>query len=187
MTSEKEKMIAGEFYNPADKELAADRKSGHDRAERFNKAANDEERRAMVKDLFGSTGHNITVEPSLRVDYGYNIHVGEEFYANFNCVFLDVCPIRIGDNAMLGPGVSLVTPEHPLNPVERNSGVEFARPITIGDNCWIGTNATIVGGVTLGDNCVVAAGAVVTKSFTDNVVLAGVPAQVIREIEWTDQ
>ena len=128
-------------------------------------------------------GETIGIEPRFQVDYGYNIHVGENFFANFNCVFLDVCPIRFGKNAMLGPGVHIITPEHPLNPTERNSGYEFGRPITIGDNCWIGGNATIIGGVTLGDNVVVAAGATVTKSFGDNVVIGGVPALVIREIE----
>ncbi|MCC5895080.1 MAG: sugar O-acetyltransferase [Alkalibacterium sp.] len=183
MKTEKEKMVAGELYRPSDPELIRDRTSGHDKAERYNKAQADVERRKQIKTIFGSVGETITVEPSLRVDYGYNIHVGDNFYANFNCVFLDVCPITIGRNAMLGPGVSMVTPEHPLNPDERNSGQEFGRPITIGNNCWVGTNATIIGGVTLGDNCVVAAGAVVTKSFPDNVVIAGVPAQVIRKID----
>src|SRR5699024_1314431 len=118
-------------------------------------------------------GETIGIEPRFQVDYGYNSHVGENFFANFNCVFLDVCPIRFGKNAMLGPGVHIITPEHPLNPTERNSGYEFGRPITIGDNCWIGGNATIIGGVTLGDNVVVAAGATVTKSFGDNVVIGG--------------
>lgn len=183
MKSEKEKMIAGELYSPSDPELVKDRMNGHTNAERFNRADSDEERKELIMTIFGSTGQNITVEPSLRVDYGYNIYVGEDFYANFNCVFLDVCPITIGKNAMLGPGVSIVTAEHPLKPDERNSGTEFARPITIGDNCWIGTNSTIIGGVTLGDNCVVAAGSVVTKSFSDNVVIGGVPARVIKEID----
>lgn len=182
MLSEKEKMIAGELYNPLDATLVEERTAGHQTAQRFNRADTDDERRNIIRTLFKTTGNNITVEPALRVDYGYNIHVGDGFYANFNCVFLDVCPIYIGKNAMLGPGVSLVTPEHPLTPEERNSGLEFGRPITIGDNCWIGTNATIVGGVSLGNNCVVAAGAVVTKSFNDNVVLAGVPAKVIKNL-----
>ncbi|PRY83935.1 sugar O-acetyltransferase [Alkalibacterium olivapovliticus] len=183
MISNKNKMIAGELYDPIDPQLLEERKRGHDTAERFNRADSDDERKGIIKTLFGSTGQNITVEPALRVDYGYNIHVGENFYANFNCVFLDVCPITIGDNAMLGPGVSIVTAEHPLPSEERNSGMEFGRAITIGDNCWVGTHATIVGGVTLGNNCVVAAGAVVTESFSDNVVIGGVPARIIKRIE----
>ncbi|SFB85249.1 maltose O-acetyltransferase [Alkalibacterium subtropicum] len=183
MKSNKEKMIAGEMYLSADEQLVRERTTAHLKAQEFNHAETDQERQDVIKELFGTTGENITVEPTFRTDYGYNIHVGENFYANFNCVFLDVCPIRIGKNAMLGPGVSLVTPEHPLEAEARNSGYEFGRPITLGDNCWIGTNATIVGGVTLGDNVVVAAGAVVKKSFPANVVIGGVPAGIIRTID----
>lgn len=182
MGSEKEKMIAGAMYDPSDPVLVQERQAGHLKAQAFNRASNDGERNAIIRDILGSTGKHITVEPGLRVDYGNNIHVGENFFANFNCVFLDVCPIKIGDNAMLGPGVSIVTPEHPLEPEERNSGFEFGRPILIGDNCWIGANATIVGGVTLGNNVVVAAGAVVTRSFSDNVLIGGVPAEIIKKI-----
>lgn len=183
MRTEKEKMIAGEQYFPADEQLVKERVFAHSKAHEFNQADSDEIRKELIQALFGSTGKNITVEPTFRTDYGYNIHVGENFYANFNCVFLDVCPIIIGENVMLGPGVSLVTPEHPLEAEARNSGYEFGRPITIGDNCWIGTNVTIVGGVTLGNNVVVAAGAVVKKSFSDNVVIGGVPAKIIKNID----
>ncbi|MFO8069109.1 MAG: sugar O-acetyltransferase [Alkalibacterium sp.] len=183
MISEKDKMIAGEMYKASDMELVKERASAHSKAQEFNRVETDQERKKIIKELFGSTGKDITVEPTFRLDYGYNIHVGEDFYANFNCVFLDVCPITIGKNAMLGPGVSLVTPEHPLKATERNSGYEFGRPITIGDNCWIGTNATIIGGVTLGDNVVIAAGSVVTKSFSDDVVIGGVPAKIIKIID----
>ncbi|GAB2318119.1 maltose acetyltransferase domain-containing protein [Alkalibacterium sp. s-m-22] len=182
MQSEKEKMTAGEMYDPSDPELIKGRRKGHYRAQDFNRADTDEERKRIIKDLFGTTGETIKVEPTVRVDYGYNIHVEENFYANFNCVFLDVCPIRIGKNAMLGPGVSIVTPEHPLLPAERNSGYEFGRPVTVGDNCWIGADATIVGGSELGNNVVVAAGAVVNGVFPDNVVIGGVPARIIKNI-----
>ncbi|WP_423189654.1 sugar O-acetyltransferase [Alkalibacterium sp. f15] len=183
MISEKDKMIAGELYKASDMELVKERTQAHSKAQEFNRVETDQERKKIIKELFGSAGENITVEPTFRLDYGYNIHVGEDFYANFNCVFLDVCPITIGKNAMLGPAVNLVTPEHPLKATERNSGYEYGRPITIGDNCWIGTNATIVGGVTLGDNVVIAAGSVVTKSFSDNVVIGGVPAKIIKVID----
>ena len=187
MQSEKDKMKAGEMYDPSDPELVKGRRKGHDRAQDFNRADTDEERKRIIKDLFGTTGETIKVEPTVRVDYGYNIHVGENFYANFNCVFLDVCPIRIGKNAMLGPGVSIVTPEHPLLPAERNSGYEFGRPVTVGDNCWIGADATIVGGSELGNNVVVAAGAVVNGVFPDNVVIGGVPARIIKNIPVNEQ
>lgn len=183
MKSEKEKMLAGECYEPADEILIKERASGRQLAREFNRSENPKEKKKILSKLFGTIGKQINVEPNIRVDYGGNVHVGENFYANFDCVFLDVCPIRIGKNAMFGPGVCLLTPEHPLDPEERNSGIEFGRPITIGDNCWIGGNATIIGGVTLGDNVVVAAGAVVTKSFGDNVVLAGVPARVVKDIQ----
>ena len=106
--------------------------------------------------------------------------MGENFYANFNCTFLDVCEIRIGDNAMLGPNCQLLTPLHPLDAIERISGLEYGAPITIGNNVWLGGGATILPGVTLGDNVVVGAGAVVTKSFEDNVVIAGNPAKIIK-------
>ncbi|GAA0494353.1 sugar O-acetyltransferase [Alkalibacterium indicireducens] len=187
MQSEKDKMTAGEMYDPSDPELIKGRCKGHYKAQDFNRADTDEERKRIIKDLFGTTGETIKVEPTVRVDYGYNIHVGENFYANFNCVFLDVCPIRIGKNAMLGPGVSIVTPEHPLLPAERNSGYEFGRPVTVGDNCWIGADATIVGGSELGNNVVVAAGAVVKGVFPDNVVIGGVPARIIKNIPINEQ
>lgn len=182
MKTEKEKMLAGEMYTPGSEELTRDYVRGKSITEQFNASTDSDERKRLVKELFGTTGENITVQPHLTVDYGMHIHVGEDFFANYNCVFLDVCPIKIGKNAMLGPSVHLLTPEHPLDPTEKNSGKEYGKPITIGDNCWIGGNATIIGGVTLGDNVVVGAGAVVTKSFGDNVVLGGAPAKVIKEI-----
>lgn len=116
-------------------------------------------------------------------DYGYNIHVGENFYANFNCVMLDVCPIRIGDNCMLAPGVHIYTATHPINPVERNSGKEFGKAVTIGDNVWIGGGAIINPGVTIGDNAVIASGSVVTKDVPANVVYGGNPAKFIKSVE----
>lgn len=182
MTTEREKMLAGEMYDPSDKELADARDRAHRLAHMYNNLEDPEARKELIQTIFGTVGEEVHVEPGLRVDYGENIHVGENFYANFNSVLLDVCPIHIGRNVMLGPRVSLVTPEHPINPVERNSGLEFGRPITIGDNCWLGSDVTVIGGVTLGDNVVVGAGSVVTKSFDDNVVIAGNPARVIKEV-----
>ena len=146
MTSEYEKMIAGEIYRPQDEDL---RKI-----------------RARSKEF----------------QYRFNIHLGENFCSNWNLTMLDVCPITIGKNAMLGPNCQFLTPLHPLDPVERNSGIEYGAPIKIGDNFWAGGGVTILPGVTLGDNVVVGAGAVVTKSFGDNVVLAGNPAKIIKEI-----
>ncbi|MFC4772682.1 chorismate mutase [Enterococcus hermanniensis] len=181
--TEKEKMIAGKLYFASDPELSADRKDARVKLRAINQETDKTKREAFVKEAFGGTKNHVYVEPSISFDYGYNIFVGENFYCNFHNVFLDICPITIGDNCMFGPNVQLYTASHPIEPVKRNSGLELGKPITIGDNVWIGGSAVIVPGVTLGDNVVVAAGAVVTKSFPDNVVLGGNPAQIIKTIE----
>lgn len=182
MKSEKEKMIAGELYFSADPELVADRAFAREQMRLINQEADDTIREQLLKETFGQVKNRIYMEANVRFDYGYNIFVGKNFYANFDSVFLDVCPITFGDNCMLGPNVKLYTATHPLNPVKRNSGLEDGAPITVGDNAWIGGGATLLAGVTLGDNVVVGAGSVVTKSFPDNVVIAGNPAQVIRDL-----
>ncbi|MCB9497450.1 MAG: sugar O-acetyltransferase [Fibrobacteria bacterium] len=183
--TELDKMLSGEPYDPRDPELVALRRKARLATEEFNRTSTDdyEKRVDLIKRLFGSTGDSVFIEPSFRCDYGRNIHVGENFYANFDCVILDCAEVRIGKNCMLAPQVGLYTATHSLDPVQRNSGTEMARPIVIGDNCWIGGHATINPGVTLGDNVIVASGAVVTKSFGDNVVIGGVPARVIRSAE----
>lgn len=183
MKSEKEKMIAGELYFSADPELIADRKEARLKLNQINQEADASLRSLLLAEAFGASDGRPYLEPNVRFDYGYNISVGKQFYANFDCTFLDVCPIEFGDNCMLGPGCQILTPTHPLHPVKRNSGLEGGKPIKVGNNAWFGGNVTILPGVTLGDNMVVAAGAVVTKSFGDNVVLAGNPAKVIKVIE----
>ena len=158
------------------------------RARRFCRAYNatteeqGEERTRLLKELLGGTGEALTIEPDFTCDYGTYITVGENFYANFGLVVLDTCPVRIGNNCMFGPRVSLFTAGHPLDPEVRNSGWEFGAPITIGDNVWIGGGSILNPGVTLGNNVVVGSGSVVTKSFGDNVVIAGNPARVIRTL-----
>ncbi|MFD0770581.1 maltose acetyltransferase domain-containing protein [Bacillus sp. CGMCC 1.60114] len=183
--TEKEKMICGEMYAAADPVLAQERECARTLTRKLNEIpeTKHEERRAIVKELFGSTGDSIHIESSFKCDYGYNIHVGENFYANFDCVILDVCPVVIGDNCLMAPGVHIYTATHPLNPIERASGVEFGKPVTIGNNVWIGGRAVINPGVTIGDNVVIASGAVVTKDIRDNVVVGGNPARVIKEIK----
>lgn len=185
MKSEKEKMINGELYIAADAELVKDRENARRLTRLFNLTLETEgdKRSALLKELFGSTGDNLYIEPTFRCDYGYNIHVGENFYANFNCVFLDVCEIQIGKNCMVAPGVHIYTAAHPLNPFERISGAEFGAPVKIGDNVWIGGGAIINPGVTIGNNVVVASGAVVTKDVPDNTVVGGNPARIIKNIE----
>lgn len=181
--TEKEKMIAGKLYFAGDPELSADRRDARVKLRAINQEADKDKREIFVKAAFGGTKKHVYIEPSISFDYGYNIFVGENFYCNFHNVFLDICPITIGDNCMFGPNVQLYTASHPIEPAKRNSGLELGKPITIGDNVWIGGSAVIVPGVTLGNNVVVAAGAVVTKSFPDNVVVGGNPAQIIKTIE----
>lgn len=185
MKTEKEKMLAGEMYNAADPELVADRSKQRKLIRQYNESLDDEfeKRVSLLKQILGSTGENLYMEPTIRFDYGYNTHVGENFFANFDCTILDVCKVKIGDNCMFGPSVHIYTATHPLHPVERNSGKEFAKPVTIGNNVWIGGHATINPGVTIGNNAVIASGAVVTKDVPDNVVVGGNPAKVIKEIE----
>lgn len=162
MTSEYQKMIAGEFYRPSDSELRALAQASRQKQAAFNKEEDPLKGVEIIKAWFGSTGEN--------------------FYSNWNLTMLDVCPIRIGDNAMIGPNCQFLTPLHPLNPQERNSGIEYGKPITIGDNFWAGGGVIVLPGVILGNNVVAGAGAVITKSFGDNLVLAGNPARVIKEI-----
>ncbi|WP_449556656.1 maltose O-acetyltransferase [Huaxiibacter chinensis] len=183
MRQEKQKMIAGELYNPADETLRADRLRARHLIHRYNHTHPDEkaERQALLSELLGK-GEDAYIEPTFRCDYGYNISLGKSFYANFDCLMLDVCPIQIGDNCMLAPGVHIYTATHPLDATERNSGVEYGKPVTIGHNVWIGGRAVINPGVTIGDNVVVASGAVVTKDVPDNVVVGGNPAKIIKTL-----
>ncbi len=185
MKTEKQKMLDGELYLAADPQLVAERTNARRLTRLYNQTLETEyeQRTALLKELFGSTGQNIYIEPTFRCDYGYNIHVGENFYANFDCVFLDVCEIRIGDNCMIAPGVHIYTATHPINPIERTSGAEYAIPVTIGHNVWIGGGAIINPGVKIGDNVVIASGAVVTKDVPDNMVVGGNPAKIIKAID----
>ncbi len=184
MQTEKQKMINGELYFASDDELVKDRENARKLTRLFNQTieTDNDTRQALLKQLFGSTGESIYIEPTFRCDYGYNIHVGNNFYANFDCVILDVCPVTIGENCFMAPGVHIYTATHPLDAMERISGAEYGKPVTIGDNVWIGGRAVINPGVTIGNNVVVASGAVVTKDVPDNVVVGGNPARVIKEL-----
>ncbi|ENM5776308.1 sugar O-acetyltransferase [Vibrio mimicus] len=183
--TEREKMLSGEYYNPSDAELVKLRLEARLLTEKLNQTSVScpDKRVEIIKSLLGSTGNSIHIESTFNCDYGLNIHVGENFYANFGCVILDVAEVRIGDNCFIAPQVGIYTATHPIDPIQRNSGLEFGKPIRIGNNCWIGGHATINPGVTLGDNVVVASGAVVTKSFGSNVVIGGNPARVLKAIE----
>ena len=180
--TEKQKMLAGELYDSSDEELARERLHARRLTRMFNSTFENEQanRHSLLKQLFGSLPGEAVVEPPFYCDYGYNIHVGERFYANFDCVILDVCPVHIGDNCMLAPGVHIYTATHPLDAEERNSGVEYGKPVRIGNNVWIGGRAVINPGVTVGDNVVIASGAVVTKDVPANAVVGGNPAKIIK-------
>ena len=181
---QRELMLRGDMYFSADEALVKERHRARRLCRAYNATTEEqgEERTRLLKELLGGTGEALTIEPDFTCDYGTYITVGENFYANFGLVVLDTCPVRIGNNCMFGPRVSLFTAGHPLDPEVRNSGWEFGAPITIGDNVWIGGGSILNPGVTLGNNVVVGSGSVVTKSFGDNVVIAGNPARVIRTL-----
>ncbi|PIH04178.1 maltose acetyltransferase domain-containing protein [Clostridium combesii] len=179
--TEKEKMLAGELYCAIDEELDREHKRAQKILREFNNSP-EENRSEILKVLFGKTGKNFCVKPNFRCDYGYNIHVGENFFANYDCIILDVCKVNIGDNCMLAPRVCIYTATHPLDAETRASGLEYGKPVTIGNNVWLGGSSVIVPGVTIGDNVVVAAGAVVVKDVPDNVVVGGNPAKVIKHL-----
>ena len=182
--TEKEKMLAGELYFAADAELLAERLRARSLTRAYNATTEleSERRTALLGELLGSMTPETFIEPNFRCDYGYNIHLGRNFYANFDLVILDVCEVRIGENCFMGPRVGILTATHPIDAALRATGAESGSPITIGDNVWIGGGVIINPGVTIGSNVVIGSGAVVTKSFGDNVILGGVPAKVIREI-----
>ena len=184
MKSEKQKMLNGENYNAGDEELVKERMKARKAVREFNDISEDEaeKREEKIREIFGQAGKNIYVESHFKCDYGYNISVGDNFYANFDCVFLDVCTIEIGDNCFLAPGVHIYTATHPLDAAERTSGIESAKSVKIGDNVWIGGRSVINPGITIGNNVVVASGSVVVKDISDNVLVGGCPAKIIKKI-----
>jgi len=185
MKTEKQKMLAGEPYLAWDDTLYAERIACRRVLQQLNNSIPDsDEWKSAIQQLIPDAKGEVYLEPPFRCDYGSNIHVGKNFYANFNCVLLDVNRIDIGDNVMLAPNVQIYTAGHPIEVKGRvEEGIEFGLPIKIGHNVWIGGGAIICPGVTIGDNSVIGAGAVVTKDIPDNVVAAGNPCKVIKEID----
>ncbi|MDR9381873.1 MAG: sugar O-acetyltransferase [Natronomonas sp.] len=185
MDLDKEQMLGGDRYDPSDPALVAERDRARERSRTYNEttAAESARRRELLGELLGSIGDDCEIEPPFRCDYGYNVHVGERFYANFDCVILDVCPVEIGADCKFGPGVHVYTATHPLDADERATGVEYGKPVTIGENVWLGGRAVVNPGVEIGDDAVVASGAVVTEDVPDGVVVQGNPATVVRELE----
>lgn len=181
--TEKEKMLAGELYIAEEAELAAEHARAIELCDRLDCGGiSEEERDALTRQLLGKCGKNTVLGRGFRCDYGYNIEAGDNFYVNYNVVILDVCKVKIGDNCLIAPQAGIYTAAHPLDAAVRRSGLEYGRPVTIGNDVWIGGGARILPGVTLGDNVVVGAGAVVTKSFPSDVVIAGNPARVIKKL-----
>jgi len=178
--TEKEKMLAGEYYNAMDSQLSAERAKARQLTHRLNVTEYGDPEAAVkiLKDLIPKSGKHFWIEPPFFCDYGYNIIVGDAVYFNFNCVVLDVMPVTIGNNVLFGPNVQIYTATHPVDAAERRKWLEFAKPITIGDDGWIGGGAIICPGVTIGDRCIIGAGAVVTKDIPDDSIAVGNPARV---------
>lgn len=184
--TEKEKCRLGLLYDANyDEEILADREKAKEFLYHYNllPPSKKEEKKQLLKTLLGKTGEQLIIEPPFACDYGYNIEVGENFFANMNCVILDGAKVRIGDNAFIAPNVGIYTAGHPLDAAQRNKGLEYAYPVTIGNNVWIGAGVQILPGVTIGDNVVIGAGSVVSKDIPSNTLAVGNPCRVIREIE----
>lgn len=187
--TQKERMQKGLLYYPEDAELSRDRAACKDLCYDFNtcRPRNAERRTAILKELFKITDAVPYFEGPIAFDYGYNTKFGEGFYANTNCVILDVAPVTIGKNVMFGPNVAIYTASHPVHPETRYLGWEFGIEVTIGNNVWVGGSACINPGVHIGNNVVIGAGSVVTKDIPDNCIAVGNPAKVLREINDEDK
>lgn len=195
--NEKEKMLEGQIYDPANEELVKLRAKAHKLCLKYNSTVEEEteQRQEILREMGIKLGSNIYLQGPIYFDYGCFIEIGDNSYANFNLTILDTCPVKIGKNVFIGTGVSIVTPLHPLRYQERNiflsdkgyyTDNEYAKPITIEDNCWIASNVTICGGVTIGEGSVIGAGSVVVKSISKNSFAAGNPCRVIRAITEKD-
>lgn len=178
--TEKQKMLAGELYNAADPELQADMTATMQWLSRYNAAIAMPvgERRKMLVERFAAVGKGVNIRPPFHCDYGFNISLGEGVFLNFNCVILDVVAVTIGAKTQIGPGVQILTADHPRDAVQRESGLEFGRPVHIGRNVWIGGGAIILPGVTIGDDVLIGAGSVVTRDIPSGCTAFGNPARV---------
>lgn len=184
MKTEKEKMLAGELYDPLDEELSEERLRARRLIKELNAAGEGTKQLAgIVKALLPNALESTWIQPPFYCDYGCNIFLGEKVFFNFNCVILDVMKVKIGSRSMFGPNVQIYTATHPLNYKERAGGLEFAKPVSIGEDVWLGGSAVICPGVHIGDRSVIGAGSVVTKDIPSNVFAAGNPCKVIRLLE----
>jgi maltose O-acetyltransferase len=183
MPTQREKMLVGELYDPLDPELVAGRQQARDLCQALNatREAEQEQRRRILRELFGAGGDSVWMQPPFFCDYGSNIELGERVFFNFNCVVLDVCMVRIGSFTLMGPAVQIYTAMHPFDAQLRRTE-EFGKPVEIGSDVWIGGGAIILPGVRIGSRAVIGAGSVVTRDVPDGVFAAGNPCRVIREI-----
>ncbi len=193
--TEKEKMLAGKIYDPSDKELVSLSTKAHTLCREYNSLSETNERRSEILRELGIKSDNVYFQGPVQFDYGCFTSVGKNTYANFNFTCVDSGYVTIGENVFFGPNVSILTPIHPLRWQDRNmylkpdgnaTDKEYAKPITIGRNCWIAGNVTICGGVTIGEGCVIGAGSVVTRDIPPNSLAVGVPCRVIRQITEED-
>ena len=183
--SEKDKMLAGEIYNANyDEELIKERIRVKDKCFEYNniKPSNIEKRTKLMNEILGKHKNSFYVEPPFYCDYGYNIEVGENFYSNHNLVILDGNKVTFGDNVFIAPNCGFYTAGHPLEYEKRNQGLEYAKPIKVGNNVWIGGNVVVLPGVTIGNNVVIGAGSVVNKDIPSNSVTVGNPCKVIKKL-----
>lgn len=183
MSSEREKMLAGELYDPLDAELAQARVRARDLCQDLNatREAQETERRRILRELFAAGGDSVWMQPPFYCDYGAHITLGKKCFFNFNCVVLDVCRVEIGDHTLFGPAVQIYTAMHPLD-AELRRTQEFGKPVRIGSDVWVGGGAIICPGVTIGSRTVIGAGSVVTRDIPDGVFAAGNPCRVIRAL-----
>jgi maltose O-acetyltransferase len=183
MRTERDKMLAGELYNPLDPELVVGRTRARDLCQDLNatREGDTEKRRAILRDLFAAGGDDVWMQPPFFCDYGSNIRLGKKCFFNFNCIVLDVCLVTIGDHTLFGPAVQIYTATHPLN-AELRRTQESGKPITIGSDVWVGGGAVLCPGVTIGSRSVIGAGSIVTRDIPDDVFAAGNPCRVIRPI-----
>ena len=185
MKTEKEKMLDGEFYNAADVQLTNERHKTRQLLRKYNNIPEDEiqNRNTQLNELLPNTGTGLEIQPPFYCDYGSNIVLGDNVYFNFNCVILDVTRVIIGNRCLFGPAVQIYSATHPMDHAQRAAGLEFGKPVTIGDDVWVGGNVTICPGVSIGDRAVIGAGSVVTKDIPSGVFAAGNPCKVIRELK----
>lgn len=178
------KMLNGEIYDAVHPEFLLRLEETRQKLWEFNhmSPSRTDELKALFRSVVKDCGEKSHVNQPFRCDYGCNIHIGNNFFANFNLTILDEAPVTIGDNVFIGPNVSIYTACHPLEPGARNTGVEWAEPVTIGNSVWIGGSVTILPGVTIGDNCVIGAGSVVTKDVASGTVVGGNPARFIKHV-----